>query len=355
MGIIKEVFGHDSHGEKVYSYTVTNEHGTRMRVIEIGAALQSLEVADRDGNFADVVLGFDNVEQYEKENGANFGAVVGRNANRIKNGHFVINGKEYQLAINDGRNNLHSGPDGYSSRKWSSEIVEDERGLAVRFSLISPDGDQGMPGELHISAMYVLTEDDSVILEYEGVAGEDTIVNPTNHSYFNLSGDPAKPITDQELTINASNFTPVDSTFMTTGEILPVEGTPMDFRNAKVIGADIERTDYEQISNGKGFDHNWVLDTAGNAEVEAASVYCPSTGILLQVYTNEPGIQIYTGNFLDGTVKGKGGIAYVRNSGVALETQHYPDSPNKPQWPSAWLEPGQTYTSHCVYKFGVEK
>ena len=153
MGIIKEVFGHDSHGEKVYSYTVTNEHGTRMRVIEIGAALQSLEVADRDGNFADVVLGFDNVEQYEKENGANFGAVVGRNANRIKNGHFVINGKEYQLAINDGRNNLHSGPDGYSSRKWSSEIVEDERGLAVRFSLISPDGDQGMPGELHISAM----------------------------------------------------------------------------------------------------------------------------------------------------------------------------------------------------------
>ena len=199
MGIIKEVFGHDSHGEKVYSYTVTNEHGTRMRVIEIGAALQSLEVADRDGNFADVVLGFDNVEQYEKENGANFGAVVGRNANRIKNGHFVINGKEYQLAINDGRNNLHSGPDGYSSRKWSSEIVEDERGLAVRFSLISPDGDQGMPGELHISAMYVLTEDDSVILEYEGVAGEDTIVNPTNHSYFNLAGHASGTVYNQGI------------------------------------------------------------------------------------------------------------------------------------------------------------
>lgn len=352
MGIIKEVFGHDSHGEKVYSYTVTNEHGTRMRVIEIGAALQSLEVADRDGNFADVVLGFDNVEQYEKENGANFGAVVGRNANRIKNGHFVINGKEYQLAINDGRNNLHSGPDGYSSRKWSSEIVEDERGLAVRFSLISPDGDQGMPGELHISAMYVLTEDDSVILEYEGVAGEDTIVNPTNHSYFNLAGHASGTVYNQEMWLAAKEFTPSDSGLIPTGEYRSVKGTPMDFTEPKPIGRDIE-ADYEPLVLAGGYDHNFVLDNKGEVEL-AASLYDRGSGRYMEVFTQMPGIQIYTGNFLSGKVRGKDNCCYGRRSGVCFESQFFPDSVNNMAFESPVAKAGVPFDFVTIYKFSVK-
>ena len=351
-GLNPDAFKTVYEGDSTALYTLTNASGMEVCITNFGGRIVSVSVPDKDGNFRDVVLGFDSIQAYfPSANQTDFGAAIGRYANRINQGRFTLDGVEYQLPQNNYGHCLHGGPDGWQYRVYGVELVSDSSGV---LSIDSPDGDSNFPGNVHATVAYTLSDDNALSIEYNAYSEAPTIINMTNHSYFNLSGDPAKPITDQELTINASNFTPVDSTFMTTGEILPVEGTPMDFRNAKVIGADIERTDYEQISNGKGFDHNWVLDTAGNAEVEAASVYCPSTGILLQVYTNEPGIQIYTGNFLDGTVTGKNNITYNQRTAICLETQHYPDTPNKPQWPSAVLRPGETYHSVCTYKFSTK-
>ena len=242
------------------------------------------------------------------------------------------------------------------SRGWQYRIynVEASTDSSLTISIDSPDGDNGFPGAVHAAVTYTVTADNAIDIAYTAYSEAPTIINLTNHSYFNLSGDPTKPVTDFEMTINASQFTPVDSTYMTTGEILPVEGTPMDFRNAKLVGAEIGKFDYEQLKNGNGYDHNWVLDSKCDDTVEAASVYCPETGIFMQLYTNEPGVQVYTGNFLDGTVTGKHGIKYNQRTGICLETQHYPDTPNKPEWPSAVLRPGETYNSHCVYKFSTK-
>ena len=352
MGIIREVFGHDSHGATVYSYTVTNDHGTRIRLIEMGAALQSLEVADRDGNFADVVLGYDNVAQYETANGENFGVVVGRNANRIKDARFMIKGKEYKLAKNSGENNLHSGPDGYSSRRWESEIADNERGQAVRFSLVSPDGDQGMPGELHVSVTYILTDDDSVILEYEGVAGDDTIVNLTNHSYFNLAGHASGTVYDQKMWLAASEFTPSDASLIPTGEYRSVKGTPMDFTEPKAIGEDIN-ADYEPLIIAGGYDHNFVLDNKGEVEL-AGSLYDEKSGRFMEVFTQMPGIQIYTGNFLSGKVRGKDNCCYGRRSGVCFESQFFPDSVNNMAFESPVAKAGVPFDFVTIYKFSVK-
>lgn len=355
-GLNPEKFRSEYRGDSTALYTLTNANGMEVCITNFGGRIVSISVPDKDGEFKDVVLGFDSIQAYYPEiNGSDFGAAIGRYANRINQGKFKLDGKEYQLPQNNFGHCLHGGTD-MGTRGWQYRVykVESSNDSTLVLSIDSPDGDNGFPGNVKATVTYTLKNDNALDIAYSATTDAPTIINMTNHSYFNLSGDPNKPITDEQLTINASNFTPVDSTYMTSGEILPVEGTPMDFRKAKLVGAEIERFDYEQLKNGNGYDHNWVLDTKGDDTVEAASLYCPETGIFLQVYTNEPGIQVYSGNFLDGTVIGKGNIAYQQRTGICLETQKYPDTPNKPQWPTAVLRPGETYSSHCVFKFSTK-
>ena len=339
-------------GIPVALYTLTNASGMEVCITNFGGRIVSIAVPDRDGNMRDVVLGFDNIADYYPENNnSNFGAVIGRYGNRINQGRITVDGQTYQLPQNNYGHCLHGGPDGWHYKMFS---VEEADGSHLKLRLDSPDGDAGFPGAVTAFVIYTLTDDNALKLAYEATCDAPTVINMTNHSYFNLSGDPAgHAITEDELMIAASGFTPVDSTFMTTGEIAPVEGTPFDFREAKLIGADIE-ADNEQLRNGHGYDHNWVLDTEGDDTRVAAELYCPATGIDMKVYTCEPGLQVYVGNFLDGTVTGKKGVAYEFRHAICMETQHYPDSPNKPQWPSVELRPGQTYRSECIYAFSVK-
>lgn len=355
-GLDPEKFRSEYRGDSTALYTLTNASGMEVCITNFGGRIVSISVPGNDGAFKDVVLGFDSVQAYYPEtNGTDFGAAIGRYANRINQGKFTLDGKEYQLPQNNFGHCLHGGTD-MGTRGWQYRVykVESSNDSTLVLSIDSPDGDNGFPGNVKATVTYTLRADNALDISYSAATDAPTIINMTNHSYFNLSGDPNKPVTDQVLTINASNFTPVDSTYMTTGEILPVEGTPMDFRNAKLVGAEIEKFDYEQLKNGNGYDHNWVLDTKGDDTVEAASLYCPATGIFLQVYTNEPGIQVYSGNFLDGTLTGKGGVVYKQRTGLCLETQKYPDTPNKPQWPTAVLRPGEKYNSHCIFKFSTK-
>lgn len=355
-GLDPEKFRSEYRGDSTALYTLTNASGMEVCITNFGGRIVSISVPGKDGAFKDVVLGFDSVQAYYPEtNGTDFGAAIGRYANRINQGKFTLDGKEYQLPQNNFGHCLHGGTD-MGTRGWQYRVyrVESSNDSTLVLSIDSPDGDNGFPGNVKATVTYTLRADNALDISYSATTDAPTIINMTNHSYFNLSGDPNKPVTDQVLTINASNFTPVDSTYMTTGEILPVEGTPMDFRNAKLVGAEIEKFDYEQLKNGNGYDHNWVLDTKGDDTVEAASLYCPATGIFLQVYTNEPGIQVYSGNFLDGTLTGKGGVVYKQRTGLCLETQKYPDTPNKPQWPTAVLRPGEKYNSRCIFKFSTK-
>ena len=333
-------------------YTIRNASGMEAGITNYGGRIVSLLVPDRDGQLRDVVLGFDDLKDYYPErNETDFGASIGRYANRIKDGRISIDGKDYQLPRNNFGHCLHGGTRGWQYQFYKATELSDNSLKLVR---VSPDGDQGFPGKVEASVLFTLTDDNKLDIRYEAVTDAPTVVNMTNHSYFNLSGEPDKyDICGDELYINASRFTPVDDTFMTTGEIWPVEGTPMDFRVAKPVGQDID-ADYEQLRNGHGYDHNWVLDTAGDDTVVAASLYSPVSGIELKVYTDEPGIQVYAGNFLDGTVTGKGGVVYNHRTAICLETQKYPDTPNKPEWPSALLRPGETYSSHCVFEFGIK-
>ena len=356
-GLDPKNFADSCDGVALGLYTLTNASGAEVCITNYGGRIVSISVPDRDGQFKDVVLGFDSVQAYFPEvNQSDFGAAIGRYANRINQGKFTLDSVEYQLPRNNFGHCLHGGTD-MGTRGWQyrAYTVEESTDSTLVLSIDSPDGDNQFPGNVKATVTYRLTADNALDISYKATTDKATIINMTNHSYFNLSGDPSKPVTDQELTINAANFTPVDSTYMTTGEIIPVAGTPMDFTKAKVIGAEIERTDYDQIKNGNGYDHNWVLDTKGDDTKIAATVYCPATGIQLDVYTNEPGIQVYTGNFLDGTVTGKHGIKYNQRTGICLETQKYPDTPNKPEWPTAVLRPGETYSSHCIFKFSVRK
>lgn len=355
-GLDPEKFNAVFKGDTTALYTLTNAAGAEVCITNFGGRIVSVMMPDKDGNFRDVVLGFDSVQAYFPENNlSDFGAAIGRYANRINQGRISIDGVEYQLPQNNFGHCLHGGGEmgtlGWQYRVYKAVAATDS---SLTLAIDSPDGDNGFPGNVHATVTYTLTADNTIDIAYTATTDAPTVVNLTNHSYFNLSGNPEAPVTDQLLRVNAKAFTPVDSTFMTTGEILPVAGTPMDFTEAKLIGADIERTDYQQIHNANGYDHNWVLDTAGDFGVEAASVYCPATGILLQVFTDEPGIQIYTGNFLDGTVIGKHAIKYNQRTAICLETQHFPDTPNKPEWPTAVLRPGETYTSHCAYRFSVK-
>lgn len=330
-------------------YTLANQNGMEICITNYGGRIVSIMVPDREGKFRDVVLGYDNIADYMNTNN-NFGATIGRYANRIYKGRIKIDGKEYQLPQNNYGHCLHGGPEGWFSKVFTAEQL-DERTL--RLSMNSPDGEAGFPGNVRVEVTYRLRNDNSLEIDYAAETDKPTVINMTNHSYFNLSGDPMRSVTDHIMYINADYFTPVDSTFMTTGEIIPVANTPMDFTIPKEIGRDID-AEYDQLKNGLGYDHNWVLNTDGKQSETAASLYSPVSGIFLEVFTNEPGIQVYTGNFLDGSLIGKRGIAYGHRVSVCLETQHYPDSPNKSEWPSTLLKPGEKYHSTCIFKFSVK-
>jgi len=345
--------GVDSSSSSDTVYTLKNDSGMQVNITNFGGRVTSILVPDRDGVERDVVLGFDKLEDYYPENNlTDFGAAIGRYANRIDSGHLSIDGVEYSLPRNNFGHCLHGGPTGWQYKPYEVESVSES---SLKLKMVSPDGDNGFPGEVTAYVTYTLTPDNKLDISYSATTTAPTVVNMTNHSYFNLSGDPANhSITDDYLYVNASSYTPIDSTCMTDGTILPVEGTPMDFTSAHKIGDRIGETDFVQIANSNGYDHNYVLDTKGDINTLAASLYCEKTGIILEVYTDEPGIQVYSGNFLDGSVKGKGGVSYKQRAAVCLETQHYPDSPNKPQWPSVVLRPGDTYTSHCIYSFSTK-
>ncbi len=344
-------FVSEYNGAPTALYTLTNEAGMEVCITNFGGRIVSIMVPDRDGKMQDVVLGFDKISDYFPENNASdFGAAIGRYANRINQGRFTLDGTEYQLPQNNFQHCLHGGPTGWQYQVY--ECVEADA-THVKLLRVSPDGDNNFPGEVKAYVTYTLTPDNKIDIAYEATTSAPTIINMTNHSYFNLSGDPNNPITDDLLCLNSTSFTPVDNTYMTTGEILPTENTPFDFRTLAVIGDRINADD-QQIRNGNGYDHNWVLDTQGDITKLAGLLYSPASGITLKLYTDEPGVQIYTGNFLDGTVTGKKGIVYKQRSAICLETQHYPDSPNKPQWPSVVLRPGETYHSHCIFAFSVK-
>lgn len=350
-GLDPKDFVGEYNGKATALYTLTNENGMEVCLTNFGARIVSIMAPDKDGKLQDVVLSFDKITDFFPENNSSdFGATIGRYANRIKDGKITIDGTEYQLPQNNNGHCLHGGPTGWQYQVY--DVVEcDEQ--HVKFELVSPAGDNGFPGNVTAWATYRLTEDNAVDCVYEAETDEATVINMTNHSYFNLSGDPANHnVCGDILWINAECFTPADETLMTTGEIAPVAGTPLDFTQAKGIGADINADDVN-IKNANGLDHNWVLDNEGSDEIPVIDLVCPASCIELVVYTNEPGIQVYSGNFLDGTVVGKHGVAYGFRSGICFESQKYPDTPNKPEWPSAILRPGEHYYSHCVYAFSV--
>ena len=341
-------------GDTTGLFTLKNANGMEVNITNYGGRIVSLMVPNRSGELTDVVLGFDSVQAYFPENNkTDFGASIGRYANRINQGKFVIDADTFQLPQNNFGHCLHGGTDmgtlGWQYRVYQAEQPNDS---TLILTLEDADGNNGFPATVNAKVTFTLSSDNALALDYEATTDKPTIINLTNHSYFNLSGDATKPITGETLWIDSDCFTPVDSTFMTTGSIDTVAGTPFDLRAAKTIGTDIT-ADNEQIKNGNGYDHNWVLNTAGDASRPAIRLSDADSGIVKEVLTNEPGVQVYTGNFLDGTVTGKKGIVYNQRAAICLETQHYPDSPNKPQWPSVVLRPGETYNSHCVYKFSV--
>ena len=333
-------------------YTLTNANGMEVCITNFGGRIVSILVPDNQGQMKDVVLGFDKVSDYFPHNNqTDFGASIGRYANRINQGKITLDGKEYQLPQNNFGHCLHGGPTGWQYQVY--ECVEADA-AHVKLLRVSPDGDNDFPGEVKAYVTYTLTDDNKIDIQYEATTDATTVINMTNHSYFNLAGDPANhSVIEDILYVNSSYYTPVDDTYMTTGEIATVLDTPFDFRSPHAVGRDIA-ADNEQIRNGNGYDHNWVLDTKGDISQVAVELWCPTTGIDLKVYTDEPGIQIYSGNFLDGTVIGKKGVTYLQRRGICLETQKYPDTPNKPAWPSAVLRPGETYRSHCIFAFSVK-
>ena len=342
-------FGKTRDGVAVSVYTLMNKNGLTARITNYGGRVVSLTAPDRSGKMADVVLGFDSLDGYLQNPGPFFGALIGRYGNRIGHARFTLDGHVYQVDRNDGENSLHGGARGFDKRVWTSRELPDG-GLELTY--LSADGEEGYPGNLRATVTYHLTDANELRIEYAASTDKDTVVNLTNHSYFNLKGAGAGDILDHRVMLNADRFTPVDAGLIPTGELRAVAGSPFDFRSATAIGARIEAND-EQLKIGKGYDHNWVLNRGGGGLALAARVEEPSTGRILEVRTTEPGVQFYTGNFLDGTIKGKGGKVYGRRSGFCLETQHFPDSPNKPAFPTTELKPGQKYQSTTVFHFAV--
>ena len=354
MAVEQEAFGTMPDGRQVDVFSLTNGNGIRARIITLGGAMVSLETPDRDGRVADIVLGYGDLDGYLSKGNPYFGALIGRFGNRIAGGRFTLDGKEYVLPTNDGPNQLHGGINGFNLAVWQAEPIEEPEAVGVRLTHVSPDGDEGYPGNLTATVEYRLTRAGSLTLDYAATTDKPTPVNLTHHSYFNLGGHDSGAVLDQVVQIGASRFTPVDETLIPTGELAPVEGTPFDFTEPKPIGRDIGADDV-QLKRGRGFDHNFVLDKRGDSPGFAARVVDPKSGRTIEVHTTEPGMQLYTGNFLDGTIRGKGGVIYGHRNAFCLETQHFPDSPNQPTFPTTILRPGETYTQKTEYRFGVAK
>lgn len=352
MGISKSDFGTTPAGEKVDLYTLTNANGLECRIITWGGTCVSLKVPDRDGKLGDIMLGHDTLDGYlSHDTSPYFGALIGRYGNRIGKGKFSIDGTEYTLATNNNENHLHGGVVGFDQKVWAAETTEGDKEVSLKLTYTSPDGEEGYPGTLKTTVVYSLTNADELRIDYEATTDKPTVCNLTNHSYYNFTGA-ERDILGHELMINADHTTPVDEGLIPTGELAPVAGSAFDFTSAKPIGKDIDANDI-QIGYGPGYDHNWVLNKEGKELSMAAEVYEPTTGRVMTIHTTEPAIQFYAGNFLDGTIKGKGGKTYGHRFGFCLETQHSPDSPNKPDWATTILRPGEVYKSTTLHKFSV--
>jgi aldose 1-epimerase len=330
-------------------YTLKNRAGMEVRLATYGARITSIKVPDREGNFTDVVLGYDDIESYKAATKKPyFGVTVGRYGNRIAEGRFTIDGKEYLLECNNEPNHLHGGVVGFDKVEWAAEPIKG----GVRFSYFSKDGEEGYPGNLDVTVTYTLTDDNGLQIVYRATTDQPTPINLTNHSYFNLAGEGTPSVLDQELMINADSYVSIDSTSIPLGPLAPVKDTPFDFRDPKPIGRDIGQKD-EQLANGQGYDHNFILNKKNKELSLAATLFDPASGRFMEVLTEEPGIQFYSGNFLDGTLVGKSGRAYAHRSGICLETQHFPDSPNQPSYPNTILCPGDVYETRTIYRFSV--
>ncbi|NWB85857.1 aldose epimerase family protein [Pseudomonas gingeri] len=349
-------FGKTNDGTAVEQYVLRNSHGVQATVITYGGVLQSLKVPDKHGKFDDVVLGFDTVQGYQGGT-AFFGATIGRFGNRLAGGTFELDGKRYQVPLNDGPNSLHGGAQGFDKHVWKAKPVKNKDSVGVTLTYLSKDGEMGFPGNLTTEVTYSLNDKNELHIDYKASTDKPTVLNLTNHSYFNLAGAGNGDVLKQLATLHASHYTPVNSTLIPTGELAPVAGTPMDFLKPTAIGEHI-KDDHAQLKFAEpkqgGFDFNWVLDTQGDVGKLAADVHDPASGRRLQLYTSEPGVQFYTSNFLDGSVKGKAGKTYNHWGAFTLETQHFPDAPNQPNFASARLDPGQTYTQKTVLKFSAD-
>ncbi len=346
VGVKKAVFGKLDDGTVVHLYTLTNANGLTAKIMTYGATLTELHVPDNTGKMGDVVLGFDNLAQYVKGS-PYFGATVGRVGNRIAKGKFTLDGKQYTLAVNNGPNSLHGGLKGFDKRVWSARAIKSADGPAVRFTYHSPDGEEGFPGNLAVTVVYTLTNKNGLRIDYAATTDKNTPVNLTNHSYFNLAGH--GDVLGTEMMINADRYVPVDDTLIPTGELASVKGTPMDFTQPHPIGQHLN----ELSGDPKGYDHCYVLNSGGNSFALAARAYEPTTGRVLEMFTTEPGVQFYTGNFLDGTLTGIGGTVYQQHAAFCLEAEHYPDSVNHPSFPSTILHPGETYHQRTEYRFST--
>ena len=351
--ISKESFGKTADGESVDLFTLTNRNGMEARITNYGGIVTTLTAPDRNNKYADVVLGFNDLDSYLKGH-PYFGALVGRYGNRIAKGRFTLNGIEYKLAVNNGENHLHGGIKGFDKVVWTARSMRTKLGPALSLTYVSKDMEEGYPGNLTVKVVYTLTNNNELRIDYSASTDKDTVTNLTHHSYFNLAGEGNGDILNHQLLLKASRFTPTDAGSMPTGELRNVQGTPFDFLKSTSIGARINQ-DEEQLKFGGGYDHNWVVNGRAGTLRQAASVYESTSGRVMDVWTTEPGIQFYTGNFLDGTLTGKSGKAYARRNGFCLETQHYPDSPNKPKFPTTTLRKGATYRSTTIYRFSARK
>lgn len=353
MGFARsQLFGTTSDGNQVYMYTLRNASGMTVKIIGYGARIAAISVPDRHKHFADVVLGFDNLQGYLGPNDPFFGATIGRYANRIANGRFTLDGKTYHIPINDGPNALHGGPNGFDKQIWHGKLLKTDEGYAAELTYFSPDGQEGFPGNMHVTVRYTLENNDSLRIDYTATTDKDTVINLTNHSYFNLSGAGSGSILQEKLMIDADHYTPIGKTLIPTGQIAPVAGTPLDFRSLTAVGSRIH-DNFQQLKYAGGYDFNYVLNHPGDLSVVAAKVVDPASGRVLEAFTTEPGIQFYSGNQIKTPIHGVGGV-YRQFSALTLETQHYPNSPNQPNFPSTVLRAGQTFHSTTIYRFSTE-
>lgn len=350
--ITKTLFGKLSDGREVFKFTLKNKNGMEVSIINFGATVTSIVVPDKNGKMEDVVLGYDSLDGFVNDK-SYLGVIVGRYGNRIGKGKFPIDGKTYQVTVNDGENHLHGGFIGFHKALWDATPIENDSAPAVQLMYVSKEGEDGYPGTVTMKVTYTLTSDNELRMDYEGTTDKPTILNPTNHAYFNLTGNPNNTILNHQLQIDADSITPVVKGLITTGEFASVANTPFDFRTPTAIGARINENN-EQLKLGGGYDHNWVLKNFNGKVRKVGELYEPTSGRLLIYLTDQPGLQFYSGNFLDGSITGKHGIAYQYRTGLCLEAQHYPDSPNKPHWPSVVLRPGEMYKQTTIYKFSTK-